>query len=186
MSMTPAEFKELFPEIAKHCGPGGLDDLLASLEAREAQAGQPVTTDGEYSDSLFLVAAGKLVSQITSDKETIRLGTVKQGDCFGEVNILDPGPSTSSVIAIEDSTLYSLSNDSLRKLDKAHPEMTGNILRMLSTIMIDRCRGADKLLFSKYAPIEGIVKDKSSQRSGLIEWGREILQKLHGHRGVQQ
>jgi signal-transduction protein with cAMP-binding, CBS, and nucleotidyltransferase domain len=186
MSMTPAEFKEQFPEIAKHCGPGGQDDLLATLEAREVQAGQSVATDGEYSDSLFLVASGKLVSQITSDKETIRLGTVKKGDCFGEVNILDPGPSTSSVIATEDSTVYSLSHDALRKLDKAHPEMTGNILRMLSTIMIDRCRGADKLLFSKYAPIEGVENDKSKQRPGLIEWGRDILQKLHGHRGMQR
>ncbi len=186
MDMTPAAFKEQFPAIAKHCGPGGLDSLLKSLVAQDFHAGQSVTTDGEYSDSLFLVADGKLVSQITSDKETIRLGSIKKGDCFGEVNILDPGPSTSSVIATEDSSVLALSHDALRKLDIAHPEMTGNILRMLSTIMIDRCRVADNLLFSKFAPIEGIDNDKSKQRPGMLEWGRDILQKLHGHKGMQQ
>ncbi len=186
MDLTPAAFKKQFPAIAEHCGPGGLEDLLESLETREVQAGQYVATDGEYSDSLFLVADGKLVSQITSDKETIRLGSIKKGDCFGEVNILDPGPSTSSVIATEDSTVLALSHDALRKLDKTHPEMTGNILRMLSIIMIDRCRFADKLLFSKYAPVGGIENDKSGQRTGLIEKGRDILQKLHGHREMQQ
>ncbi len=185
MSMTPAAFRELFPEIARHCGPGGLDDLLESLEAQDVQAGQSVTTDGEYSDSLFFVISGKLVSQITSDTETIRLGSIRKGECFGEVNILDPGPSTSSVIATVDSTVLALSHDTLRKLDKVHPKMTGNILRMLSTILIDRCRVADKLLFSKYAPIESIDKTKSRQHPGLVEWGRDILQKLHGHKGKQ-
>lgn len=186
MNMTPAAFRGQFPGIARHCGPDGMDALLKSLVAQDFQAGQSVTTDGEYSDSLFLVTSGKLVSQVTSDRETIRLGLIKEGDCFGEVNILDPGPSTSSVIATEDSSVLALSHDALRKLDKAHPEMTGNILRMLSTILIDRCRVADKLLFSKYAPIEGIDNDKSKQHPGMLEWGRDILQKLHGHKGMQQ
>ena len=56
MAMTPASFKDEFPAIAEHCGPGGLDDLLAALQIRNIQVGQAVTTDGEYCDSLFLVA----------------------------------------------------------------------------------------------------------------------------------
>ncbi len=185
MNISTEAFKEIFPEIAKHCGPAGLKDLLASLETRGVQAGESAVADGEHSDSLFFVADGKLVSQITSDTETIRLGTLSKGDCFGEVNILDPGPSTSAVIATEVSTLLALSHDALRKLDATHPEMTGNILRMLSMIMIDRCRAADKLLFSKYTHIEGLKDDRSGQHAGLLEWGRDILKKLHGHKGIQ-
>lgn len=186
MNISAEAFKETFPEIAKHCGPAGLKDLQASLETREVQTGHSVATDGEHSDSLFFVAKGKLISQITSDMEIIRLGTLEQGDCFGEVNILDPGPSTSTVIATENSTLLALPHDALRKLDASHPEMTGNILRMLSILMIDRCRAADKLLFSKYAHFEGKENGKSRQQSGVLEWGRDILQKLHGHKGMQQ
>ena len=59
--------------------------------------------------------------------------------------------------------------------------MTGNILRMLSSILIDRCRIADKLLFSKRTNIDDIAGDES-KRSNVIEWGRDILQKLHGHK----
>lgn len=181
MSLTTISFKEKFPAIAEHCGPQGLEDLIIALETRNVQAGQTVTTDGEYCDSLFLVSEGKLESQITSDNETIRLGSLKNSDSFGEVNILDPGPSTSTVIATEDSTLLVLTHDAFIKLDQAHPVMTGNILRMLSSILIDRCRIADKLLFSKQTNVDDIAGDKS-KHSNVVEWGRDILQKLHGHK----
>ena len=183
MDITPALFREQFPAIAEHCGPVGMSDLLSSLQTRNLHKGETVTTDGEYCDSLYLVAEGKLVSQITSDAETIRLGSLNKGDIFGEVNILDPGPSTSTVIATEDSTLLILSHDDFRKLDKPHPVMTGNILRMMCSIMVDRCRFADKLLFSKYSYIDGIDNSESGQHLSLTEWGRGILQKLHGHKG---
>ena len=185
MAMTPASFKDEFPAIAEHCGPTGMSDLLAALQTRNFHSGQAVTTDGEYCDSLYLVAEGKLVSQITSATETIRLGSIKKGDIFGEVNILDPGPSTSTVIATEDSTLLVLSHNAFRKLDKPYPVMTGNILRMMCSIMVDRCRVADKLLFSKYAYFEGGTDSESSQHPRLLEWGRDLLQKLHGHAGSQ-
>jgi len=185
MDMTPVSFKQQFPAIAEHCGPAGLNDLLSTLQPLNVQSGQTVTEDGEYCDSLYLVGEGKLVSQITSDTETIRLGSLKKGDIFGEVNILDPGPSTSTVIATEDSMLHVLSHDAFQRLEKPHPVMTGNILRMMCSIMVDRCRIADKLLFSKYTYAEGIKDSKSTQHAGIIEWGRDILQKLHGHTGTQ-
>ena len=185
MNMTAEAFREQFPAIAEHCGPGGLEDLLTTMETRNVHAGEAVTTDGEYCDSLFLVTEGKLVSQITSEKETIRLGTHEKGACFGEVNILDPGPSTSTVIATDDCTLLVLTHDAFRKLDRPHPQMTGNILRMLSSTLIERCRVADKLLFSKYAFIEGFEDSDSGKRPGLIDWGRDLLQKLHGHKEIQ-
>lgn len=185
MELTPDSFTEQFPAIAEHCGPAGMNDLLAAVETRNIHSGQAVMTDGEYCDSLYLVAKGKLVSQITSATESIRLGSIKKGDIFGEVNILDPGPSTSTVIATEDSTLLVLSHNVFRKLDKPHPVMTGNILRMMCSIMVDRCRVADKLLFSKYAYIEGVTDSEFSRHPRLLEWGRDILQKLHGHAGSQ-
>jgi|GEM_PF-1850026 len=184
MNMTAEAFREQFPAIAEHCGPGGLDDLLAAMETRNVHAGEAVTTYGEYCDSLFLVTGEKLVSQITSEKETIRLGTHKKGDCLGEVNILDPGPSTSTVIATDDCTLLVLTHDAFRKLERPHPQMTGNILRMLSSTMIERCRVADRLLFSKYAYIEGDKDNDSGKHPGLIDWGRDMLQKLHGHKEI--
>ena len=185
MDMTPEAFREHFPAIAEHCGPGELEDLLAAMEMRSIHAGETVTTDGEYCDSLFLVVDGKLISQITSENEIIRLGTHVKGGCFGEVNILDPGPSTSSVIATNECTLIVLTHDAFRELDKRHPQMTGNILRMLSSTMIQRCRVADKLLFSKYAYIEELDDKDSSKHRGLVDWGRGLLQKLHGHKERQ-
>ena len=185
MELSHDSFTEQFPAIAELCGPAGMNDLLAALQTRNIPIGQAVTTDGEHSDSLYLVAEGKLVSQITSDAETIRLGSFKKGDIFGEVNILEPGPSTNTVIATEDSTLLVLSHNAFHRLEKPHPVMTGNILRMMCSIMVDRCRVADKLLFSKYTHIEGSKESKPKSQPGLVEWGRDILQKLHGHAGTQ-
>ena len=185
MDITPEAFREQFPGIAEHCGPGELEDLLAAMEMRSFHTGDTVTIEGEYCDSLFLVVDGKLISQIASANEAIRLGTHEKGGCFGEVNILDPGPSTSSVIATNECTVIVLTHDAFHELDKKHPQMTGNILRMLSSTMIERCRVADKLLFSKYAFIEESTEVRPTKRHGLRDWGRGLLQKLHGHKERQ-
>ena len=185
MSMTAASFSAQFPGIAEHCGPKGLDDLLLALQTRDVKAGEAVTTEGVECDSLFLVSSGKLVSQITSDKEALRLGSLNPGDHFGEVNILDPGSSTTTVLATEDSVLLVLTHADFRNLDKAHPVMTGNIMRMLSELLIERCRVADQLLFSKYSHVEGMSGGTSGKYPNLTEWGLDILQKLHGHKEVQ-
>jgi len=185
MSMTAASFSTQFPDIAEHCGPKGLDDLLLVLQTSNVKEGKEVTTEGKGCDSLFLVRSGKLATLITTDKESLRLGTLEPGDHFGEVNILDPGPSTTSVLATEDSALLALTHADFRNLDKAHPVMTGNIMRMLSELLIERCRVADQLLFSKYSHVEGISGGTSSKYPNLTEWGLNILQKLHGHKEVQ-
>jgi CRP-like cAMP-binding protein len=185
MSMTAASFSTQFPGIAEHCGPKGLDDLLLALQTRDVKAGEEVTTEGKECNSLFLVTSGKLATLITTDKETLRLGTLEPGDHFGEVNILDPGPSTTSVLATEDSVLLVLTHADFRNLDRAHPVMTGNILRMLSELLIERCRAADQLLFSKYSHVAGISGGAASKFPNLTDWGHDILQKLHGHKEVQ-
>lgn len=185
MSMTAASFSTQFPDIAEHCGPKGLDDLLLALQTRNVKAGEEVTSEGKECDSLFLVANGKLTTQVTTDKETIRLGSLEPGDHFGEVNILDPGPSTTTVLATEESILLVLTHTDFRNLDKAHPIMTGNIMRMMSELLIERCRVADQLLFSKYSHVEGLSGSTSGKYPNLTEWGLDILQKLHGHKEVQ-
>ena len=185
MSMTAELFKEKFPAIAEHCDPGGLEALLGCLETRNVKSGEYVMTDGEDSDSLFLVSEGRFVSQIANDKEGIPLGTLTAGDVFGEVNLLDPGPATSSVVATQDSSLLVLNHTAFRKLDKTHPDMTGNILRMLSNILVERCRVADNLLFSKYEYINAAKSDASAEHPNLFKWGLGILQQLHGHKGMQ-
>jgi CRP/FNR family cyclic AMP-dependent transcriptional regulator len=185
MSMTTASFSAQFPGIAKHCGPKGLDDLLLALQTRNIKAGEEITTEGLDCDSLFLVTNGKLVTQITTDKETLRLGSLEPGDHFGEVNILDPGLSTTTVLATEDSVLLVLKHTDFRNLDKAHPVMTGNIMRMLSELLIERCRVADQLLFSKYSHVDSLSGGASGKYLNLTEWGLDILQKLHGHKEIQ-
>ena len=185
MSMTSTLFKDQFPAIAENCGPKGLEDLVLALQIRNVQAGEAVITEGEDCDSLFLVKEGELVSKIASGGEDIRVGSLKNGDYFGEVNILDPGPSTSTVIASKDSTLLVLTHDAFKKLDMAHPVMTGNILRMLSLILIERCRIADEILFGDRSGAEDPDTD-SSEHSNMIKWGRDILQKLHGHEEIAE
>jgi hypothetical protein len=185
MSMTAATFSTQFPGIAEHCGPKGLIDLLLALQTRDIKAGEEVTTEGQECDSLFLVSSGKLVTQITTDKETLRLGSLQTGDHFGEVNILAPGPSTTTVLATEDSVLLVLTHADFRNLDKAHPVMTGNIMRMLSELLIERCRVADQLLFSKYSHVDSLSGGASGKYPNLTEWGLDILQKLHGHKEIQ-
>jgi CRP-like cAMP-binding protein len=155
MAISAGVFRERFPKLAQHCNDEELNALLKALIVEEIPAGQVVLKENEYCDTLYLVMEGLLNAQITSDGNVILFSTIEQGGSFCEVSLLDPGEATSTVIAVEKCTLLSLTHDTFHKLDKQYPEMTGNILRMLSLMLVERCRAADKVLFSRYDKNDG-------------------------------
>ena len=79
--------------------------IASHLEEQHATAGTAVVTIGEPGDRFYLVRSGRLEAV---DADGAVLGTMKPGEGFGELALLDRRPRGATVRALEDSELWSL------------------------------------------------------------------------------
>ncbi|HEX3865149.1 MAG TPA: Crp/Fnr family transcriptional regulator, partial [Gemmatimonadaceae bacterium] len=91
-------------------------------------------------DSLFVVREGRVkVVLIGEDGREVILGVLGVGDHFGELALIDDGPRSAHVIAMEDSNLLVLRRDDFRRRVEQTPGIAWSLLTELSR----RLRRAD-------------------------------------------
>ncbi len=132
---------------------GGLEDatmerLLDMMQMRGHRAGEIVCKEGDLGREMFVVRAGLVeVRKRAKDhgRETA-LATLKGGDCFGEMSLIDVQPRSATVFAREPTELYVLTNMDLYKLYEqdlpGYTFLVQNICRELSR----RLRKADAVI----------------------------------------
>jgi hypothetical protein len=64
-----------------------------------------VVRKGEHGDAMYLVLEGELRALTIVDGKQTTLATMKAGDFFGEISLLDQAPRSADVVANQDSTL---------------------------------------------------------------------------------
>lgn len=104
-------FKDFSPEIINAMAP-----LLTLCQFDE---GNLICLKGDESDCLFIIRRGEVeVSVSSSDGKVIILGTLADGDVFGEVGLLDKNTRTANVSAKTDVQLYRLNSADFDALSK--------------------------------------------------------------------
>lgn len=96
--------------------------MLASTRPRRFARGEAVVREGERSDSLHLVASGRLAVRITTPEgDRATLNVLGPGDYFGELSLLDGHQTRSAtVVALEPAETLALSAAAFRELRYRH------------------------------------------------------------------
>ena len=90
--------------------------------------GDPVFTEGEPGDALYLVVEGT-VRVHRGDKQ---LAEFKERDVFGEMAVLDSEPRSASVTVTEDAVLLKIGRDDFREILSERPEISLGVIKVLS------------------------------------------------------
>lgn len=107
--------------------------LRESLVLQTIRKGQTLFQEGEPGDQLYLVKSGKIkLSHASGDGRESVLMVLGPGDMFGELSLFDPGPRTSTAIAITDSEVLGLSNTELAPWLEGRPEVAQALLQALA------------------------------------------------------
>jgi hypothetical protein len=85
-------------------GRATLETLAHSLEPTHVPAGQAVVREGDLADKFFVIDRG-LVEVTQGERFLRREGP---GDFFGEIGLLRDVPRTATVVAVEDTVLWTL------------------------------------------------------------------------------
>lgn len=107
--------------------------LQRSLEQVVVKRGKHLFTEGEPGDRLYFVLDGKIkLTHASGDGRESLLMVLGPGDMFGELSLFDPGPRTSTAVAVTDATVAALGHDDLQPWLRSHPDVAEILLRALA------------------------------------------------------
>jgi CRP/FNR family cyclic AMP-dependent transcriptional regulator len=123
------EFLPLFSSLSKK----DLALLTRHATARTLPAHARVLSEGEKSDSLYIILYGRVKVFVTgSNGDEVILSLQGRGECFGELGLLDEAPRSASVATMETTRLASLSKADFKDCLAQHPDVAYNLLRLLT------------------------------------------------------
>lgn len=114
-----------------------LDAVGKEVVTRHYQAGEIIFLEGEPDAGLHLVTQGlcKVYRLSEGGREHV-LATLRPGDSCNEVPVVDGGPNPANFAALENSTVWVISAESLSRLRRQYPALNEMIIKNLAM----RCR----------------------------------------------
>lgn len=104
--------------------------LARMLHRREYSSGEPVFRQGDIGSGMYFLFKGRV--RIVNEDETrgeMQLAVLEEGECFGELSLLDHSPRSASAVAAERCILYGLFEGDLDQIERARPHLATRILR---------------------------------------------------------
>lgn len=110
--------------------------LSQALHARVYHSGEVLFEEGDIGRALFILESGK----VDLVKDDVTIFSVKPGDFFGEMALLEQLPRTAKAVAAERSQLLLLYRSKLDSLLHAHPRIGVVIMAHLAQLLSARLR----------------------------------------------
>ncbi|MGH3472870.1 MAG: MFS transporter [Nocardioidaceae bacterium] len=125
---------DLFESVSE----GGLDELSGGAEELDVAVGATVVREGEDADAFYVIVHGLLgVTAVGEAAAGVTLGSMGDGEYFGEIGLIEQVPRTATVTAIEPSRLLRIDGqDFLAALTESTPSpalLEGASLRLSRT-----------------------------------------------------
>jgi serine/threonine-protein kinase len=106
---------------------------------RSYEGGEVIVREGEPGDEAYIVVEGSCAIRKELANGTQTIQTIKEGDVFGEMAILSPGPRTATVVAVAPTTVLVVTS---RVLQDEMATLKPWMARLL-TSLAERFRDAD-------------------------------------------
>jgi len=141
----------LFADLPK----AEFDALVSTFSRQQFAKGETLVEEGGPGGSVFIIEEGRVrISLKGADGREVTLAHLTDGDCFGEMSMLDGEPRSAQAEAIEPtSVLVGTHDDFIRSLE-ANPRIAMSLLVTMSR----RLRAANELIESlSFLDVQGRV-----------------------------
>ncbi|MDR2553742.1 MAG: cyclic nucleotide-binding domain-containing protein [Treponema sp.] len=119
--------------------------ILPFMEKKSCPRGSDIILEGSLNDRISFILEGR----VALIKQGVAFLEFSEGDTFGEMEVLDIMPSAATVRALEDTTVLSISNKSLRGIYREDIHCFSLIIMNLARELSRRLRYMDDLVTLK-------------------------------------
>jgi CRP/FNR family cyclic AMP-dependent transcriptional regulator len=119
--------------LFSHAGDDALRSVAGQMRKRRYRRNEVIFHQGDIGDSFHVIAAGgvKIVLPSAEGDEAI-IASLKAGDFFGELALLDRSPRSTTATAIEATETLTLPREGFLELLQDDPELVRALLRALA------------------------------------------------------
>jgi CRP-like cAMP-binding protein len=126
---------------------GGLEEeqinkLLPLMVQETYEAGDEIIVEGQSNDKIRFILEGR----VQAVKQGVTLGEFKEGDIFGEMEVLDVMPTAATITALTHTRVMAISNRSLRHIYRQDIKVFSLLLMNLARDLSRLLRRADDLI----------------------------------------
>jgi CRP-like cAMP-binding protein len=125
----------------------GVNGLVRETDYRKADL---ILKKGDFIGDIYIIKSGSVKIQLPKEnmamKEDDLVTILRKGECFGELSFIDSGPASATVIANQDSVIYSIPKDAFRAFLDEHPDLERKILANLLVTLVRRLRNTTQNL----------------------------------------
>lgn len=95
------------------------------------KAGDVILKEGEEGNSAFLITTGSVEVIVGEDKKAKSIATLNEGDVFGEMSLLEPGPRSATIKAVTATECVVTSYDDFMSSIQDDPEQAIKFMKTL-------------------------------------------------------
>jgi CRP-like cAMP-binding protein len=111
-------------------------DLASSATPRSYRRGQYLWFQGDEGDRLLVVVSGLLKVLVSAEQgQDVVLAMVGPNETIGELAVLDRSPRSASVVAVEPTTVLTLTRSTVLELMARHRAVLDAVLRVLGDLV---------------------------------------------------
>jgi len=142
-----------------------LEELARLAHRRHFRRGEVIFHQGDPGDSLFLIEAGRVKLGVASaDGGEAILTTLRAGDAFGELALIDGVARSATATAMEATTTLTLHRDRFRGVLEREPELRDAVLGALAARLRDLTDQLAELHFLDLAGRLGVCLVRLAER----------------------
>lgn len=144
--------------------------LQHAVRKREFQAGETIFQKGDPGDAMYVIVRGQVKVVLPSgDGNEALLGTLDDGDFFGELSLIDGEPRSASIVATQPTETIVLLREGFQDFLRQSPEVAIEMLQVLS----HRLRQSDEFIAdAAFLDVPGRLAKKLLELAG--RYGRQV------------
>ena len=133
------------------------------MRAVAFKAGDTIIAEGDEGDAAFFIVTGSVEVSIGPGDKARIIGTLKEGEVFGEMCLIEPGPRSATVKAATDLECLATSYEEFIEAIENHPERAVAFMKTL----VRRLRQMNEMM-------ESVGSDRRGLRGMIRDWRKSV------------
>ena len=148
-----------------------LDNVLHSAHIHKYGRGERVIEEGAEGSSMFVMLRGTAHVSVLRNGTGIRLGVLREGDCFGEMSLLTGEPRSATVRAEGDCEVLEIKQEAMAEVLRDAPQC----LTQLSELLAKRKLEGEGIVKDATQPHDQVSKERE-YRASFLERLRAVFE----------
>jgi diguanylate cyclase (GGDEF)-like protein len=156
------ERSSLFSDLSS----SDLDTIASYCRYRKFEEGEVVFSEGSHGEELFIIQKGEVLITKHRDEHDIDIARFITGETFGELELLDEAPRTTSATAVQPTLLlqFPAGGHQFRNLLQRHAPLLAPVLHKLLAMIAERIRSTNRLISENAPWVQGLRRQLHSDK----------------------